>query len=100
MKIEGGITIDSIHVQPSPETSKLMPRIAHLPSDPIKPTEEVISYDQQEYFCRPESFYSLKLLILTNIPIFHSQPAAKQPTERDPNIAKLPICYGYMLVKF
>ena len=44
MKIEGGITIDSIHVQPSPETSKLKP-IAHLPPDPIKPIPEVISYD-------------------------------------------------------
>ena len=43
MKIEGGITIDSVHIQPSPENSKLMPRIAHLPPDPIKPMKEVIA---------------------------------------------------------
>ena len=101
MKIEGGIAIDSVHIQPSPENSKLMPRIAHLPPDPIKPAEEVHSDTINKNISVVQKiFLSLECTHFLDIPIFHSQQAAKQPAERDPHIAKLPICYGYMLVKF
>ena len=41
VKIAGEVNVDSIHIQPSHETSKLMPKITLLPPYPVKPNDKV-----------------------------------------------------------